>query len=826
MLADAGALALIRDQRERVPIQTRALARWADGSIQWLLIDFRADVRLDEATQYVLTQDVETWNCEATSPHVNVAEDTGSVVVDTGAARFVFRRGDRFPFGHALVSGRSHVDGARSGLDIEDAQGRRWEPQIGQVRIEERGPLRAALFVTAEPEAGGDDRPLHCFARLHFFAGLATVRVELTVRNPRRAEHKGGYWELGDAGSVFLRDVSLALALSSEAGRARVSCSAECGTGLAPTPAPIALYQDSSGGENWRSTNHLNGRRLLPLTFRGYEFTAGGEQTLGLRATPIVALERDDCMLAVTSQHFWQNFPKAVEASADSIVLRLWPRQTADDHEIQGGEQKTHVVHVAFGSDPVDPTPLEWGRSPAAASVPPSWYCTTRAVPYLMPYVGGSSSAHLALAASAIEGSESFALKRERVDEYGWRHFGDIYADHEAAFDKGPSPLISHYNNQYDVVAGFACQFMQTGDHRWWPPMVELASHVCDIDIYHTTEDKAAYNGGMFWHTAHYVDAGISTHRTYPRAAGGGGGPSADHNYTTGLMLHHFLTGEARTRDAVIGLAEWVLTMDDGRATVFWWLDRSFTGLASASDSWRYHGPGRGGGNSLRALLDGHRLTGDQRFLDKAEQLLRRSIHPRDAIEDGRLLDVERRWFYTVFLRAVGAYLDYKIELGQLDRMYAYGRASLLAYARWMVDHEQPYLDRPEALEFPNETWAAQDMRKSDVLALAAKHADASERQRFLERSAFFFNYSLSTLAASPGHARTRPTALMLANGWVHSYLACHPYERAPAPTGTADFGLPTVFVPQKLRALRRCVWLLLAAASAAGAYFVLTLMG
>ena len=379
MLADAGAVALIRDARERVHVQTRALARWADGSIQWLLIDFRADIRLDTPTQYFLTQDVETWNSEPISPQVNVAEDTGSVVVDTGAARFVFRRGNRFPFGHATVSDRSHVDGSRSGLEIEDAQGHQWKPQIGHVRIEERGPLRAALFVTAEPEAGREDRPLQCSARLHFFAGLATVRVELTVRNPRRAEHKGGYWELGDAGSVFLRDVSLVLALSSEAGQARVLCSAECGTDLVPTPAPIVLYQDSSGGENWRSTNHLNGRRLLPLTFRGYKFTTGGAQTVGLRATPIVALEQDTCLLAVSSQHFWQDFPKAVEASADSIVLRLWPRQTADDHEIQGGEQKTHAFYVAFGADPVVPRRRSiWGRSPSAASATPSWYCHDR----------------------------------------------------------------------------------------------------------------------------------------------------------------------------------------------------------------------------------------------------------------------------------------------------------------------------------------------------------------------------------------------------------------------------------------------------------------
>ena len=48
-------------------------------------------------------------------------------------------------------------------------------------------------------------------------------------------------------------------------------------------------------------------------------------------------------------------------------------------------------------------------------------------------------------------------------------------------------------------------QFLRTGDARWWRLMDDLARHVRDIDIYHTREDKAAYNGGLFWHTNHYM---------------------------------------------------------------------------------------------------------------------------------------------------------------------------------------------------------------------------------------------------------------------------------------------------------------------------------
>ena len=225
---------------------------------------------------------------------------------------------------------------------------------------------------------------------------------------------------------------------------------------------------------------------------------------------------------------------------------------------------------------------------------------------------------------------------------------------------------MSHYNNQYDPVGGFLYQFWRTGDPRWWTQCLELAAHVADIDIYHTDQDKSGYNQGLFWHTCHYIDAARATHRAYPTGTCGGG-PSSEQNYTTGLMLHHLATGDPSSREAALGLAQFVLLIEDGARTVFRWLDRGDTGIASASRTPDYHGPGRAPGNSLNALVDGHRMTGERRFLDKAEQIIRRCSHPRQDIEPLELLDAENRWFYTMYLQSLGKYLDWKVELGELD---------------------------------------------------------------------------------------------------------------------------------------------------------------
>ena len=37
-----------------------------------------------------------------------------------------------------------------------------------------------------------------------------------------------------------------------------------------------------------------------------------------------------------------KNFPKAIDASPQGLTLHLWPRQSADAHELQGGAVMTN----------------------------------------------------------------------------------------------------------------------------------------------------------------------------------------------------------------------------------------------------------------------------------------------------------------------------------------------------------------------------------------------------------------------------------------------------------------------------------------------------
>lgn len=789
---DPSTLILHDDHGLALPLQCAALDRWpADGSVRWALIDSQ----LSAPSEYTVSANGGETTAHPDPLTVSAAQDGYSL--STAACQYEVTAGSAALFARVTPDGRRRA----VRLELMSAAKGAGRVRFARATAETLGPLRTTLRV--EGTVGlRRSASLRVVARLSWFAGLADVRVEITLHNPHRARHAGGYWELGDPGSISFRDASLVVECAGDDDVVTLSESLE--QALTDVASPVLLFQESSGGDSWSSRVHVNLRGEVPLRFRGYCIRTPGVERRGSRADPVLARNAGDEYTAIAVREFWQNFPKALEASGARLRIGLFPREAVDLHELQGGEQKTHVVGISWRPATVSTRPLDWIARPTIVSATPRYYAEVSAIPYLSPSTDGDRR-YESLLETVLDGPDSFARKREHIDEYGWRHFGEIYADHEAVFARTGADTISHYNNQYDAVNGFAIQFMRSADPRWWTAMDELARHVTDIDIYRTTEDKSAYNGGLFWHTYHYKDAARSTHRSYPRAEGvAGGGPSNEHDYSTGLMHYYFLTGNAWARDSVLTLADWVIGMDDGARTVFRWLSLGETGLASATASETYHGPGRGAGNSITTLLNAFRLTGRHAYLSKAEALLRRCVHPSDDVAGRNLLDAERRWSYTVFLQALGRYLDDKQNLGQLDSMYAYARAALLRYVRWMDGHEYPYLERPEILEYPTETWAAQDMRKCDVFLFAERHAEPADASRFRVRAAYFHDAALEFLLRFDSRTLARPRVLLLSYGFMLSTATSRGLEPAAVPRIDYQAGPPQSFVPQKQIAFAR----------------------
>jgi len=249
----------------------------------------------------------------------------------------------------------------------------------------------------------------------------------------------------------------------------------------------------------------------------------------------------------------------------------------------------------------------------------------------------------------------------------------------------------------------------------------------------------------------------------------------------------------------VLQLADWVIAMDDGERHLLGLLSDQPTGLASCTREPSFHGPGRGAGNSINVLLNAWQLGGDQKYLDKCIVLIRRTIHLADDVAALDLTNAELRWSYTVHLQALVRFIEATAGRPPAVAAREYARAALLHYARWMAQHETFYLDRPEQLEFPTETWAAQELRKGTTLLMAARYTSDGEAKTFRARGCAILDRAWESLMSFESRTCTRPLAIVLQQCYLETYLRSNT-EIAPwSQSSGCEFELrPSAFVPQK----------------------------
>ena len=487
LVPDPEALVLLDEHECPVPLQTQVLTRWSGGSVQWLLLDFLAKNLTAEKTRWVL-KEKPTHGLQAVDCGLHVCATESGIVVSTGAATFHLNRKVFQPFQDVVLNGKSLLDAGASRMTLSDLGNHLAQARIERVVVEEKGPVRATLRFEAAFAGSVRARLL---ARLCFFAGTGLVRLRLTLHNPNRARHLGGLWDLGDPGSMLFRDLSLELNLQSGVAE-RLSWiaekDAEHADGLSEQ---FEIYQESSGGANWQSRNHVNRHGKVPFSFRGYKVRSGNTEKFGHRASPVLAFHGSAGGVTVALPEFWQQFPKALKVDGQTLSVGLFPGQFDDGFELQGGERKTHTVWLDFvGKNRPTGMGLNWVHEPTQALAPPEWYAASGAVTHFGADFDGTPDRLDHLLVEMTQGEGNLIDRREIIDEFGWRSFGEWYADHEAEHYTGAQPCISHYNNQYDGLLGSLLQHLRTGDRFWWQVGDPLARHVIDIDRYHTTKDK------------------------------------------------------------------------------------------------------------------------------------------------------------------------------------------------------------------------------------------------------------------------------------------------------------------------------------------------
>ena len=768
-------LTTVTDQGAVLASDIATTVLWPDNSIKWCLVRTRVKLDGNEALPLRITEHSgagDSYRCKSGL----ITETESEIRVQTRNCLFELDK-KKFQFLQKVRRHGEQIAGSGFCTLKTDAFGH-LDPEITGYRHHtaylSACPVSCELRIAGCFRAANGDPVANFDAKLTFLTEADQLKCEYTLHNPKAARHTSGLWDLGDPNSLLFQGLELGLTLSDTAEINWKTDRNNSWTTL--LHQPLTIYQESSGGPHWNSPNHKDRTNRIPYTLNGFICSSGAAALhSGKRSSPALQLRTDSGRVSVFVEKFWQNCPKSLEIENNQIRIGLFPGQFAGEFELQPGEKKTHTFYFDFSDNPAA---IEHIQSPIEVTLNPAWIQKSGVLPHFDTDV--SNDPLHPVINEGLDGDRSFFAKREMVDEYGWRNFGDLYADHETEGYEGDDIFISHYNNQYDLIYGFLRQYALTGEHQWLALADDLASHVIDIDLYHTRLDKDEYNGGLFWHTDHYVDAATSTHRSYSKLQksdayighAGGGGPGGQHCYTTGLLYHYLITGNESSRNAVFQLTDWVTRVYEGSGTLLSVLlsIKNQRRVGSKNISTGKYPMDRGTANYITALLDKFTLTQERTSLDRVEHIIRNTVHPLDNITARNLIDVEANWFYTVFLQAVCRYLQTKEELADLDDCFYYARDSLLHYADWMAQHEYPYLEKPGILEFPNHTWTAQDLRKVNILLFADYYSPVPS-PAYRTKAEEIYSYIADTLPAEDSRCYTRILAILMQNHGAMAYF-------------------------------------------------------
>ena len=172
---------VIEDAGGPLPSQKRVLARWANGSVKWMMVHFQPDLpgNLAKTFSFRIASGTESASSPQPAQAVRVSEQEDGLVVDTGPLRFRVPRAGFLPVQDVVLEGAQTWPSPFAGFHMEtDAGAADSSRGAVELEIEEAGPLRAVILVRGRHLKGDGSQFLGLRGRITAYAGKSYIEVE------------------------------------------------------------------------------------------------------------------------------------------------------------------------------------------------------------------------------------------------------------------------------------------------------------------------------------------------------------------------------------------------------------------------------------------------------------------------------------------------------------------------------------------------------------------------------------------------------------------------------------------------------------------------
>lgn len=589
---------------------------WDDGTLRWVHLIFQSSCPANGKTSVTLTRGKTT---HAVGQAIVATDKSDRFVVDTGAIVFEVRKRNFNVLDVVKADDELVIDTHKRGLYVQvegDEYCAALDPNVTVV-LEEEGPLHVLLRATGSLRNVKGQRNFDFDCRLYAYAGSSEVRVVATLIN-RQGK---------DADYIPLSALVLELPTAIRSGDCLFgSENGETKTDNLSNKSEAYIYQISSAEHVFGGVveGKGSGKKTKPNTI-GWGYLSDDKMGVG-----------------VGIRWFWQLHPKSVEFSSDGMVrLGLYPARHNMPLNIYTGVARTHEIRLCFRKGPADVTTLKSTfaalQQPLRPFAPPKWYCRdTQALGDYCEAGGaelyGSFAENVVRFDRAFESAnrrcqafrDSRTIKGVETDSYGFLGFGDgVHHVWTSAADVPEN--IAWDGNYYGYPHMMCIQFIRTGNPEYFDNFEAHALHVADVHVVHHSEKTHLTGGCRYCPPTDHVRIDPTDWKDYKTAK----------VYVSNLFNHHKIAGV---------IDRWYFLRDHRCFDVA-------NMVLNYCYRWKYgdndYGQPRGPGMIMDFCYQGYMLTGDEKWIQRAANVLR--VHKgRDlklSFQAGIFLEGMRRYY-------------------------------------------------------------------------------------------------------------------------------------------------------------------------------------